>query len=396
VRHRASVRRHRHFGAIRRAISLRLSEFRTWQALRKPIAGMDHPLELHDSARRTWRVEVRRDPTRGRTVVVSPAHGDLESFRASADGYRPDTHLPVTADDWDLLSRAADAADDTSREAEALRAEAFRLLDRWSATRSTACSSERRRTRTDSQPSGSAARATALDERRSHMTSLNRDATVAQIVTEHVVAARVFQRHAIDFCCRGNMTVAEACRGRPIDPEALFAELEAALPSGGDAAAEDPRTLSTAALVARIVDRHHGYLRRQLPYLGPLVAKVAAVHGPKNEKLAELAETFRELAEALEPHLDREEEVLFPALVSRRPDAEVIRRELDDMHADHLAVGTLLARIRAAADGFTTPEWGCNTYRVVSRELEALEGDILRHVHLENHVLMPRFVALAS
>ncbi len=228
------------------------------------------------------------------------------------------------------------------------------------------------------------------------MPSLDRDATVAQIVTEHFVAARVFQRHQIDFCCHGNVTVAEACRDRPIDPDALFAELEAALPSSADAGAEDPRTLSTAALVARIVDRHHGYLRRQLPYLGPLVAKVAAVHGSKNERLAELDEAFRELAEALEPHLDREEEVLFPALVSCRPGAAVIRRELDDMHADHLAVGALLSRIRAATDGFTVPEWGCNTYRVVARELEALEGDILRHVHLENHVLMPRFVAMAS
>ena len=39
-----------------------------------------------------------------------------------------------------------------------------------------------------------------------------------------------------------------------------------------------------------------------------------------------------------------------------------------------------------------TPEWGCSSYRVLMSELEALEGDVLRHVHLENHVLMPRFV----
>jgi regulator of cell morphogenesis and NO signaling len=51
----------------------------------------------------------------------------------------------------------------------------------------------------------------------------------------------------------------------------------------------------------------------------------------------------------------------------------------------------MLARMRELADGFRTPEWGCNSYRVLMAELEALEGDILRHVHLENHVLMPRF-----
>jgi regulator of cell morphogenesis and NO signaling len=224
------------------------------------------------------------------------------------------------------------------------------------------------------------------------MPLIDRNATVAQIVTDHAVAARVFQKHAIDFCCRGNVTVREACAGR-LDPDALLAELEAVLPGADDVAAEDPRTLSTAALVARIVDRHHGYLRRALPYLGPVVSKVARVHGDRDPKLRELADAFLELTEALEPHLDREEEVLFPALTARRPDPEVVRAELETMHEDHLAVGTLLGRIRALAGGFVTPEWGCNTYRVAMAELEALEADVLRHVHLENHVLMPRFAA---
>ena len=222
------------------------------------------------------------------------------------------------------------------------------------------------------------------------MPSPNPAATVAEIVAEDFRAARVFRKYRIDFCCHGDVTVPDACRGHGLDPDAVLAELEADL-RGDDPSAEDPRTLSTPALVARIVDRHHGYLRRQLPYLAPLVAKIAAVHGDKNPRLAELEALFEELAGALLPHMDREEEVLFPALVARRPDAEIVRRELEDMHADHLAVGELLAQVRSAADEFVTPEWGCNTYRVAMRELEALEADVLKHVHLENHVLMPRF-----
>jgi regulator of cell morphogenesis and NO signaling len=227
------------------------------------------------------------------------------------------------------------------------------------------------------------------------MTSIDRTATVAQIVTEHAVAARVFQKHGIDFCCRGGVTVAEACRDRAIEPATVWADLEA-LPAEGRAASEDPRRLSTAELLDLIVERHHGYLRRALPFVVPLAVKVAEVHGEKNGRLAELRDVVAEIADALDPHLDREEQVLFPALLARRPDAEVIARELASMHADHLEVGTLLARMRALSDGFTTPEWGCRSYRILMGELETLEGDVLRHVHLENHVLMPRFMAVQA
>lgn len=226
------------------------------------------------------------------------------------------------------------------------------------------------------------------------MTSLDRSATIAQIVTEHAVAARVFQKHHIDYCCHGDVTVPEACQRRSLDPDALFAELEAAIP-GGAGAEEDPRPLSTAALIARIVDRHHGYLRRTLPYLAPLAAKVARVHGEHNPKLAPLNDAFGELSASLLPHLDEEEEVLFPALMARSPDPQLVQRETARMHEDHLAVGDLLARIHDLSDGFTTPEWGCGSYRVLMSELEAVEADVLRHVHLENHVLVPRFAAAA-
>jgi regulator of cell morphogenesis and NO signaling len=228
------------------------------------------------------------------------------------------------------------------------------------------------------------------------MPKLDRSATVARIVTEHAAAARVFQKHGIDYCCHGDVSVPEACVGARLDPEALYAELEAVLAVGGERPEEDPRSLSTASLVARIVDRHHGYLRRALPYIAPIMEKVAKVHGARDARLKELAAAFDALAATLPPHLDEEEEVLFPTLVARAPDAGLVARELARMHEDHLAVGDLLARIRELTSGFLTPEWGCNTYRVLMTELEALEADILRHVHLENHVLAPRFALLAA
>ncbi len=228
------------------------------------------------------------------------------------------------------------------------------------------------------------------------MPNLDHNATVARIVTEHPVAARIFQKHGIDYCCHGNVTVSEACLDGRLDPEALFAELQAALAANDARPEANPRALSTAALIARIIDRHHGYLRHALPYIAPIMAKVAKVHGPRDANLQHLHDAFSELASSLGPHLDEEEEVLFPALMARQPDARLVEREVERMHEDHLAVGDLLARMRTLTGGFTTPEWGCNTYRVLMAELDALEADILRHVHLETHVLAPRFGTLAT
>ncbi len=228
------------------------------------------------------------------------------------------------------------------------------------------------------------------------MPHLDRNTTVAQIVVEHAATARIFQKHKIDFCCHGNISLDDACRERRLDPDAVFAEIEATIPGGRGDDREDPRALSTAGLIARIVDRHHGYLRRGLPYIAPLAAKVAKVHGEHNPKLGALRDTFQELSDALLPHLDQEEAVLFPTLMQRRPDRTVIGDELAAMYQDHLAVGQLLARMRELSDDFTVPEWGCNTYRVYIAELAALEEDVLRHVHLENHVLAPRFLAGAA
>ena len=118
----------------------------------------------------------------------------------------------------------------------------------------------------------------------------------------------------------------------------------------------------------------------------------AALGGRFGDGAGPEARDAHAIAEALLPHLDFEEEILFPRLLQEAPDTVLIARELDAMVAEHRGVGELLASIREAADDFTLPAWACNSYRALFAELEHLEADVLTHVHLENHALMPRFV----
>lgn len=211
--------------------------------------------------------------------------------------------------------------------------------------------------------------------------------SVASLVLDHSEFAAVLQRHKIDYCCHGDITLAEACRARRLDVEAVTRALEAALRDDHDET--DARTLATPALVEHIVSRYHAPLRKTLPFVRMLAAKVARVHGEHNPRLKHLDEVVAELAETLEQHLDDEEATLFPSLAKGGADGLAVPLA-EATRADHEGVGELLGWMRSAAEDYSVPDWACNSYRTLFRELERLEADIHRHVHLENHVLLPR------
>jgi regulator of cell morphogenesis and NO signaling len=118
-----------------------------------------------------------------------------------------------------------------------------------------------------------------------------------------------------------------------------------------------------------------------------LAAKVARVHGDRNPRLANVNELVVALTSALLPHLEYEEATLFPAVLATEPDSAALAEEFQKMKEEHLAVGELLGRLRDETESFSPPDWACTSYRTLLSELERLELDTLRHVHLENHVL---------
>ncbi len=228
---------------------------------------------------------------------------------------------------------------------------------------------------------------------------LDRTHTAAQIVVDHPACAAVFKRHRIEFCCGASRGIAAAAEERGLDVETLIAELEAVIAhrapqlDGSTQQAQppnDPQRLSTPRLLAYIVSKHHEYLRKELPSVQQLATKVERVHGDHNPKLHDLAVAVTELAGSLLRHLDEEEEILFPALAAKAPGAKV-EALLETMTVEHLAVARLLERIRRASDDLTWPEWACGSYRALVSGLRDVESDIFTHVHLENHVLAPRF-----
>jgi len=167
-------------------------------------------------------------------------------------------------------------------------------------------------------------------------------------------------------------------------------------PAARDGGPEDPNQLPRAALVAHVVERHHGYARRALPYVVALLGKVTAFHRGRNAKLSALCDAGEELADALDDSLDYEEREIFPALLAKGSPGEAVRPELARMHGSHRKLKLLLARIRWLADDFGAPAWADRSYRVLMEELEALEADLLEHIRVELVLLGPPLATLRA
>ncbi len=217
------------------------------------------------------------------------------------------------------------------------------------------------------------------------------DRTVGELVAERPGRSRVFQAHSIDFCCQGSRTLREACELKGVSFETVVSELE--LEAADKAApATNPAELAPADLCDYIVATHHGYLNRELPRLHAMTARVAQVHGGHTPSLIEVHQVFHGLAEELLGHMQKEEQILFPA-VAALSRGEDLTRSLDGpisaMLAEHDDAGAALVRLRELTNGYQPPVDACNTYRALFAGLGDLEEDLHRHIHLENSVLFP-------
>ncbi|MDP3406649.1 MAG: iron-sulfur cluster repair di-iron protein [Brevundimonas sp.] len=211
--------------------------------------------------------------------------------------------------------------------------------------------------------------------------------TLGELVAERPARARVLERAGIDYCCHGHRRLLDAATDAGLDPDAVAAALAVVT----DTAGVEVDGLDPVALVDHIVDTHHAYLHEQLPLLDALATKVRDVHGGRHPELVEVARLVAEIRAELEPHLAKEEMVLFPAI--RAAATSAIANPVRVLMAEHDRAGELLVEVRAAAQDYVVPDDGCASFTSLYERLAHLEADTHRHIHLENNVLFPAVVA---
>jgi regulator of cell morphogenesis and NO signaling len=230
--------------------------------------------------------------------------------------------------------------------------------------------------------------------------------TVREIAVETPSSVRVFESLGIDYCCGGKRSLGDACSSAKVDLSQLVDMLAKAELEAKPAAGDQWHAEQLAKLIAHVVEAHHGYVRRQTPFINSLLSKVTAKHGPAHPQVLEIEKLFTAIAQELSTHMLKEEQVLFPhierleraALNNEYPLPAAffgtVRGPIANMMADHDDAGALLSAMRKLADDYNAPAGACPTFRALYSALEEFERDLHRHVHLENNILFPRAVEL--
>jgi regulator of cell morphogenesis and NO signaling len=233
-------------------------------------------------------------------------------------------------------------------------------------------------------------------------TSFKGTDTVGSIVAKRPALSRVFEQAGIDYCCGGKIPLDDACRKKGIDSAQLLATLEQAAAVPGEPGV-NAAAMTLTALADHIEATHHAYLKAELPRLDAMTNKVAAVHGEHDARLAQVRDTFGGLLTEMGSHMMKEEQILFPMIRQLEASAAApafhcgsVANPIRVMEMEHDQAGAALATMRGLTDGFTPPDWACNTYRAMLDALAHLEHDLHQHVHKENNILFPRAIALET
>lgn len=220
---------------------------------------------------------------------------------------------------------------------------------------------------------------------------------VGKIVARQPKVARVFEKYQIDYCCRGNTTLADACAEKKVNCTDLIEEIEQIDKNGRLESETDWNIASLTELADHIVAVHHQFLNAELPRITGLIAKVNKAHGDRRPELGKVAETFELMRGELESHMAKEENILFPAIrkMESHPGSTVfpfgsVANPISMMQHEHDDAGQALRRLRELTDDFTPPPDACPTYRVMLESLQNLELDLHLHIHKENNILFPR------
>lgn len=219
----------------------------------------------------------------------------------------------------------------------------------------------------------------------------------AQVLVRDVLmhlpgAPRAFERHRVDYCCHGALPLSEASARVGANVDAVIASLheEAARPDAEPAWGDAWETMPLEDVVRHLRVEVHPGARRGVDALRKRARELGDDDAP-------LARAILTLCDELGAHLDFEERHVFPYIVELEQTGEAPPALFDSIAEparmlvhEHEASDRVLDTLRTLTHGYEAPTGASDATRTLYAALAEYDKALVRHMHLEGNVLLPR------
>jgi len=221
---------------------------------------------------------------------------------------------------------------------------------------------------------------------------LTLDVTVAEVARSIPRSIDLFEDAAIDYCCRGASSLADAAADSGLDPKEFLAAIAILPPAASDA--------PLSHIVDFLIRDHENCIEQQMPSLRAMIQQAVATHGATSPQLDRIARLFENFAATITSHMLNEECDILPHVerleqaqngAIQAPAVRIAQRVLAELVEHERAHG----RLRTMSELALQAESDCCTIKL-RRALRQFSRQLHYHVHLENNVLYPRAIAIEN
>lgn len=161
------------------------------------------------------------------------------------------------------------------------------------------------------------------------------------------------------------------------------------------------KSAKLTTLLDHIEANYHASLYAAIPQIGAFADKVAQVHGRTDPRLVEVAQVFSTLGQEFSDHIKEEETVLFPTIRKLETEenttsANDTNQTIEQMKSAHNRTEASLKRLHELTDGYSSPNWACNTYRTLMNGLKEFESHMLSQIKIENEIVFAKVAELKT
>lgn len=224
--------------------------------------------------------------------------------------------------------------------------------------------------------------------------------SIGEIARYNPNSIAVFRKYGIDFYCKSNCLLGEACAASGCAESAVLEEL-AAISSefSGD---QNFNVWSIDTLIEYIIDNHHQYVNKTVPEISGLFKVVLADSSVQSADLTRVGELFRLLGNDMKQHMQKEEMGLFPAmkkleiirLNETNTNSASIQSLITVVEMEHDTSAIILKQIGGLFDRIAASDRFSDDLTLLIAKMKEFESDLIMHIHVENNVLHKKAVEL--